>query len=336
MNTQPEISIITPVFNTEKYLAQCIDSIIAQTFQNWELILVDDGSTDHSGAICDEYASRDHRIRVIHKANSGVSDSRNIAIAQSRGTLLGFVDADDWIDPGMYSTLHRDLTANNADIAVCGYTFDWTNMNRPRHKDTTFFKILDRQEAIALTYEDKLIQSIFCDKLWRRELATAKMPEGRFYEDYATVIKWMSNARRVTLNFTPLYHYRMRSGSTVNGVDPERRYHFLLAEIERAHFLQSIGITVSNGFSPRILHTAVTAAKLVARGCSDRNMAMSYITRITDAIRPFLPADEGDLDRKTYSRLQKMLHHPSRFINAVRFSNLFLWSAKHKNKHLYP
>lgn len=336
MNTQPIISIITPVYNTEKYLPQCIESIIAQSFRDWELILVDDGSTDGSGRICDEYASKDGRIRVIHKPNSGVSDSRNLAITQARGSLLGFVDADDWIEPDMYSTLYHDLTANNADVAVCGYTYDWTDRSKPRQKDTHYFKILNNREAIALTYEDQMIQSLFWDKLWRKELATAKMPEGRYYEDYATVIKWMANAQRVTLNFTPLYHYRMRAGSTVNGVHPERRYHYLLAEIERANFLQSIGFRPDNGFNPRILHTAVTAAKLVARGCSDRREAKAYISKITEAIQPYLPADKNALDSKTYSRLQKMLHHPSRFINTVRFSRLFMLGSKRKSKHLYP
>ena len=102
------ISIITPVYNVEKYLPQCIDSVIAQTFRNWELILVDDGSTDRSGAICDEYAAKDSRIRVHHKENSGQADSRNIALRMARADLIGYVDSDDWTEPDMYEVPCND------------------------------------------------------------------------------------------------------------------------------------------------------------------------------------------------------------------------------------
>lgn len=332
----PEISIITPVYNTERYLAQCIESILSQTFTDWELILVDDGSTDMSGKICDEYAMRDQRIRVIHKSNSGVADSRNMAIAEAKGNLLGFVDADDWIEPEMYQTLYDDMTGQKADVSTIGYSLDWTNMSRPRQKDTSIFRVLDHDEAMALTYEDQLIQSIFCDKLWRKEMITALLPKGYFYEDFATVIKWMANAKRVTLRTKPMYHYRMRRGSTVNGVHPERRYHYLIAEIERAKFLQSIGFMPENGYAPRVLHTAVTAAKLVARGVKERSEALQYIAQITEAIQKYLPAEEKTLGRKTYARLQNMVHHPNRFVRSVRFSRLFMWAGKKKEKHLYP
>ena len=116
------ISIITPVYNVEKYLPQCIDSVIAQTFSDWELILVDDGSTDRSGAICDEYAAKDARVRVIHKENSGQADSRNIALRMARADLIGYVDSDDWIEPDMYEVLYRTMTETGADISVCGYS----------------------------------------------------------------------------------------------------------------------------------------------------------------------------------------------------------------------
>ncbi|MDE7024547.1 MAG: glycosyltransferase [Paramuribaculum sp.] len=336
MNNSPIISIITPVFNTERYLPQCIESIISQTFTDWELILVDDGSTDSSGKICDDYAARDNRIRVIHKSNSGVADSRNIAITEAKGEFLGFVDADDWIEPEMYQVLYDDITAHKADVAIGGYWFDWTNMERPRQKDTEIFSVLDRSESIRLTYEDRLIQSIFCDKLWRRQMANAPLPKGYFYEDFATVIKWMANAECVTLRTKPYYHYRMRRGSTVNGVHPDRRYHYLLAEIERAKYLESIGFNPQHGYAPRVLHTAVTAAKLIARGVEKRDEAIHYIAVICKTIEPYLPADKESLDHKTYKRLQRMLNNPRRFVNAVRFSRLFMWAGKRKEKNLYP
>ena len=101
MESSHLISIITPVYNVEQYLRQCIESIIMQDFQDWELILVDDGSTDKSGVICDEYALKEERIRVLHKENSGQADSRNVALQLAKADLIGFVDSDDWIESDM-------------------------------------------------------------------------------------------------------------------------------------------------------------------------------------------------------------------------------------------
>ena len=118
MESSPLISIITPVYNVEQYLRQCIESIIMQDFQDWELILVDDGSTDKSGVICDEYALKEERIRVLHKENSGQADSRNVALQLAKADLIGFVDSDDWIESDMYSVLYHTLIENHASAVV--------------------------------------------------------------------------------------------------------------------------------------------------------------------------------------------------------------------------
>ena len=115
----PEISVIVPFFNVEPYLARCIDSIIGQVFSNIEIILVDDGSTDDSPNICDQYAITDARIKVIHKSHVGVSDARNAGLDIAQGKYVSFIDSDDCIHPQMLSCLYEALTLNNADIAVC-------------------------------------------------------------------------------------------------------------------------------------------------------------------------------------------------------------------------
>ena len=119
--TNPLISVIIPVYNVEKYLRQCVDSVLAQTYQNLEIILVDDGSTDQSGQICDEYAGEDKRIKVIHQKNSGVSCARNVGLNVSKGEYIAFVDPDDYIFPDMYRTLLEAIVTNSADIALCKY-----------------------------------------------------------------------------------------------------------------------------------------------------------------------------------------------------------------------
>ncbi len=216
----PKISIITPVYNVERYLPECIESIIAQSFREWELLLVDDGSTDRSGCICDEYAAREARIRVIHKSNTGVSDSRNIALREARADLIGYVDSDDWIDPEMYGLLYDNLTTHNADVSICGFYWEYRDQQIVAQESDSVRKYSGR-EAMELIFDDKVIKSHPCDKLFRRKVLTEDLPP-RYFEDYATVIKWLANARCVVLDTTPCYHYRMRAGSTVHNTDPEK------------------------------------------------------------------------------------------------------------------
>lgn len=119
----PELSIIVPVYKVEKYLPRCIDSILAQTFGDFELILIDDGSPDGCGRICDEYAKKDKRIVVIHQKNMGVSAARNAGLDIARGRYIGFVDSDDWIEPQMYEVMMDAIRENGADMAVCGVRY---------------------------------------------------------------------------------------------------------------------------------------------------------------------------------------------------------------------
>lgn len=119
----PELSIIVPVYKVEKYLPRCIDSILAQTFGDFELILIDDGSPDGCGHICDEYARKDKRIVVIHQKNMGVSAARNAGLDIARGRYIGFVDSDDWIEPQMYEVMMDAIRENGADMAVCGVRY---------------------------------------------------------------------------------------------------------------------------------------------------------------------------------------------------------------------
>lgn len=119
----PKLSIIVPVYKTEKYLPKCIDSILSQTFTDFELILIDDGSPDRCGEICDEYAAKDDRIIVIHQENRGVSSARNAGLDIARGEYIGFVDSDDWIEPEMYNVMVRAAIDNITDVVLCGFQY---------------------------------------------------------------------------------------------------------------------------------------------------------------------------------------------------------------------
>lgn len=115
------ISIIVPVYNVEKYLKECIDSVISQTYKNLEIILVDDGSTDKSGEICDEYSKKDSRIKVIHKENGGLSDARNVALDIAKGEYIGFVDSDDYVEKDMFETLYKLAEEHNTEISSISF-----------------------------------------------------------------------------------------------------------------------------------------------------------------------------------------------------------------------
>ena len=123
METKPRLSVIVPVYKVEPYLQKCIDSILAQTFRDFELILVDDGSPDNCPAICDAAAEKDERIVVIHRENAGLSAARNAGLSAARGDYIGFVDSDDYIAPEMYQTLYDAMIKNDAQLAVCNYTY---------------------------------------------------------------------------------------------------------------------------------------------------------------------------------------------------------------------
>ncbi len=216
----PLISIIIPVYNVEAYLRECVDSVLAQTYSDLEIILVDDGSTDGSAAICDEYATRDPRVRVIHKANGGLSDARNVGLDAATGDYIGFVDSDDWCEQRMFELLMQEAQAYDADIVVCAYySFEtdpvtteenmWISGPRRRYELTT-------RDAMVMLLKDKEIQNYVWNKLYRAELWDGvRFPVGQKFEDINTAYKVFEKAERVAVIPYGLYYYRMRTDSIV-------------------------------------------------------------------------------------------------------------------------
>ncbi|HDT8053597.1 TPA: glycosyltransferase, partial [Enterococcus faecalis] len=150
----PKISIIVPVYNVEKYLEKCVRSILAQTFTDFELILVDDGSPDSSGAMCDQFAEQDQRVKVIHKENGGLSDARNAGIEIATGEYLGFVDSDDYIADDMYELLYTNIVKEDADLSICGI-YDVYEGKEPVEKQQQYI-VLDKVAAMKMILEAKV------------------------------------------------------------------------------------------------------------------------------------------------------------------------------------
>ena len=212
------ISIIIPVYKVEKYLEKCIESVLKQTYTNLQIILVDDGSPDNCGKICDEYAKKDSRIEVIHKANGGLSDARNVGINRANGRYIGFVDSDDYIKEDMYEKLINLIKEYNADVSICNLYDVIDGKEYVRNKDNGIheYSRIDILKEILL---DKNIQSYAWNKLYKKELFDEiKYPIGKKYEDIGTTFYLFEKCNKIVVTSEPEYYYLKRADSLVNNV----------------------------------------------------------------------------------------------------------------------
>lgn len=218
-----KLSIIVPIYNVEPYLRRCIDSILAQTFTDFELILVDDGSPDNCPAICDEYAEKDPRIVVIHKQNGGLSDARNAGLDIARGDYIGFVDSDDYIHPTMYETLYHTAIETKVDIVQCEYLRIYENESKTPLD-------LPRDRNIIIYESSELLNNFFPDFAWRLmgyvwrriykrdAFACIRFPIGRYFEDTAITLSLLETCTSIAIIDTPLYYYFIRQNSITQGI----------------------------------------------------------------------------------------------------------------------
>ena len=212
------ISIIIPVYKVEIYLEKCIQSVINQTYENLQIILVDDGSPDNCGKICDEYAQKDHRIEVIHKSNGGLSDARNKGLEIAKGEYIGFIDSDDYIESDMYEVLYNLLKQYNADVSICNfYTVSQGKIAIKNAENG--IKEYNRIEILKEVLLDNNIQSYAWNKLYKKELFDEiKYPVGKKYEDIGTTFYLLEKCNKVVVTGKPEYYYINRQDSIVNNV----------------------------------------------------------------------------------------------------------------------
>ena len=226
--SKPLISVIVPVYNVEKYLGKCVDSILAQPYENLEIILVEDGTRDGCGAICDAYAAKDPRVRVIHKENGGLSSARNAGMDIARGEYFGFVDSDDWIEPETYETLLNLAEKYDADL-VSGSRYDVAEPTGERTLGLHHEKeeCISAMEMLGRVFVWDGCDSAAWDKLYRRHLfADIRYPLGMYSEDIAIFYKLMEKANRVALCPKPLYNYLHRENSITTAKLSEKTFHY--------------------------------------------------------------------------------------------------------------
>ncbi len=243
MKEEPLISIIVPVYNVEKYLTRCIKSILRQTYNNFELLLIDDGSPDDCPALCDEWAKKDSRIKVFHKTNGGLSDARNYGIAKANSEYITFIDSDDGVSPDYLEHLYSILTKHDADISSAKYKVINDETEIPLENiEQSLSYVVDSVCACKELFTNKKVITMAWGKLYRKEIINCvSFPVGRNYEDCATVCKYLYACRfrrnRIAVSQAPVYY---ACGSNKSSICHTRSFKnvtdSIWAEIERARF----------------------------------------------------------------------------------------------------
>lgn len=210
----PLISIIIPVYNVASYVSRCLQSVVNQSYENLEIIVVDDGSTDDSGSICDEFANRDPRIRIIHKINGGLSSARNAGLDIAKGEYIGFVDSDDYIEPKMYELLFDACHKNGCSLSVCGINYVFENGTCIKKADIEPSQVMPFYRAIREMNEYRLFDMAAWNKLYKACLfENIRFPEGKLSEDFFIMPQLFDRAKNIAFVTNALYNYYQREGS---------------------------------------------------------------------------------------------------------------------------
>ena len=240
-----KISVIVPFYNVENYADRCIDSIVNQTYKNLEIILVDDGSKDSSGLICDKWGLKDERIIVIHKENGGLSDARNVGIEHATGEYIAFIDSDDFIDNDMFTVLYNNLKKTNSQISICKYVQVFDNQKFKFEKSKEIY-IYSKIEAMKELLLDKEITNHAWNKLYKKDLfKTIRYPKGRNFEDIGTTYQLFFKCNKIVYSPCECYAYIIRGNSITGNVSEKslldqvflvkQRYEYIDREFDLKH-----------------------------------------------------------------------------------------------------
>lgn len=300
-------SIVVPIYNVEKYLERCIDSILAQTFQDYELLLVNDGSTDNSAVVCKRYLEYGDRIKYFEKSNGGLGDARNYGIERSKGKFLVFVDSDDYIEPDMLKIINETIEKYDSDIVIFNHAI--VNMK----DELLYVEKLPFPTETIMTLQDNrdllLSEPSACNKVYRRELFVSnriKYPVRVWYEDLRTTAKVLSLANKIVYIDKDLYHYFKRPGSIMNNANIVRNREIIEAlEDLRVYFEEKF----KGLYQQEIEFLAVEKVLVDAVG---RIMSVAYEKKIVedlyDYVRHTFPDYMDNKYLKQLNRKQKIIY----------------------------
>ena len=300
------ISIIVPIYKVEKYLDRCINSILNQTFKDFELILVDDGSPDRCGDICEEYAKKDKRIKVIHKENGGLSDARNAGLDIAKGEFVGFVDSDDFIHKDMYMILYDTLVKSKSDISQCKFKYfsKENELNKNIINDGKY-KIYNNIDAIEEIMDNKNLNANVWNKLYKRELfREIRFPKGKIHEDEFVTYKVFYRAKTISYVNKELYYYFSNDTGIMKNLNINSKFDWIEAIEERNEFLLSI--KEKNLFNKSNSYLFFNLIKLrynIKKSEELKNKSQMY-NLVNEKIKYSLNAIS---DKSSYSKLNKIV-----------------------------
>ena len=232
------ISVIVPIYKVEKYLKRCVNSLLAQSYSDFELILVDDGSPDNCGNICEEYAAKDKRIRVIHKENGGLSDARNVGLGIAKGEYIAFVDSDDWVATNYLETLLKVIELTDSDICECEVLKTTGEIEKYKKSDEQYTSY-SSEKALELLICDKILHQYVWNKLYKRScLKGIPFAVGKINEDEFWTYQVFGNARRITKISNVLYYYFQRGSSIMGNHYNLKRLDALEAKSLRQQYIE--------------------------------------------------------------------------------------------------
>lgn len=300
------VSVVVPVYNVEKYLRQCLDSVINQTYRCLEILVVDDGSTDGSAVLCDEYLSRDERVQVFHIANQGLSAARNYAIDRARGKFIAFVDSDDWLEEKAIQILIDKAITTNADVISCRFYQEYVNKTEESSEARELFTAQGEDILKAVVLERKVSNDVW-NKLYKAELfESIRYPNGRVYEDIATTYQLLQKAEKLTHIPDCLIHYRNRKNSISNDHSMKRLIDYWAAYRER---FEKIGI-ISSEYYRVTLSDVVYAISRMWRWysrCSKKEKRDGKVIMLE--MQAFIKEHRREILKGTYSRHVKATCH---------------------------
>ena len=299
----PKISIIIPVYNVQKYLPCCLDSVQNQTFQEFEAILVDDGSTDESGSICDSYAQADPRFVVIHKNNGGLSSARNMGLDHCHGEYVCFLDSDDYLEPDYLEYLYNEINESSYDFVSCTANFVNEKNEFIRRNDYEVERKEKTGDMFEAYFYSNLVEDAVWNKIYRRELFSGlRFAEGIIFEDSLFIIPLLKKCKTVLFTCKFLYNYRIRAGS----------------------IMQYVGNTVSKvAFNPKKIDL-LTVFQSCARELQGTQWEEGYYRRMITTCAEYSASSYGCQNKK----LRKKIMEYYRF--AVKRCRLFSFSRKER------
>lgn len=235
------VSVIVPIYNVDKYLEECLNSIVNQSYKNLEIILVDDGSTDRCPMICDEFQKKDSRVKVIHKENGGVAEARNIGLKNVKGDYISFIDPDDYVEKCFIRELVDALEKNNAEMSICSAKKVDDLENILQHLNVKNKKLISGKEAIAEFEKYPVTNTVLWNKLYKKELfSNIVFPKGKIHEDEAVIYKVLYKANVIAVINKELYFYRYYKKSITNKKFNDSRIDIIDIVDERLEFFKKL------------------------------------------------------------------------------------------------